>query len=350
MVQAVALADVVDRSLLHHAPLSAVTPAIVVVGTGHPRPRRAARRRRSLGPARSRPRRDHAAAAGSCEHALALGPGWLAGERPGELSLTATRGLRSLHTYYAALPAPGRRGRRHPAHPAGLGGHTGLAVLRRRHRAGAGRAGHDDRVRPRGDQAIGAAVAPARLAGRARPAARRRACPRCAPSAARRRGAGRSRPPPRACGSATMRTLRVAFLSALSMDMIAGFGVGLVAMVLGLRLLWGELGLQTAMAVLLVAPEIFIPLRRAGAEFHASTEGQAAAARVLDVLGDARAALGGRRRTCGRAPTHATRPTRPTRRLRQLDDRRPRRALRAPRPRRAPAASPCTRRPGRGSP
>ncbi len=84
--------------------------------------------------------------------------------------------------------------------------------------------------------------------------------------------------------SATMRTLRTAFLSALSMDMLAGFGVGLVAMVLGLRLLWGELDLQTAMAVLLVAPEIFIPLRRAGAEFHASAEGQAAAARVLEVL------------------------------------------------------------------
>ena len=84
--------------------------------------------------------------------------------------------------------------------------------------------------------------------------------------------------------SATMRTLRVAFLSALAMDMLAGFGVGLVAMVLGLRLLWGELDLQTAMAVLLVAPEIFIPLRRAGAEFHASAEGQAAAARVLEVL------------------------------------------------------------------
>jgi ABC-type transport system involved in cytochrome bd biosynthesis fused ATPase/permease subunit len=81
-----------------------------------------------------------------------------------------------------------------------------------------------------------------------------------------------------------MRTLRVAFLSALAMDMIAGFGVGFVAMVLGLRLLWGELDLQTAMAVLLVAPEIFIPMRRAGAEFHASTEGQAAAARVIEVL------------------------------------------------------------------
>ena len=90
--------------------------------------------------------------------------------------------------------------------------------------------------------------------------------------------------------SATMRTLRVAFLSALAMDMIAGFGVGFVAMVLGLRLLWGELDLQTAMAVLLVAPEIFIPMRRAGAEFHASTEGQAAAARVVEVLGDARPA------------------------------------------------------------
>ena len=84
--------------------------------------------------------------------------------------------------------------------------------------------------------------------------------------------------------SATLRTLRVAFLSALSMDMIAGFGVGFVAMVLGLRLLWGQLGLETAMAVLLVTPEIFIPLRRAGAEFHASTEGQAAAERVLEVL------------------------------------------------------------------
>ena len=84
--------------------------------------------------------------------------------------------------------------------------------------------------------------------------------------------------------SATMRTLRTAFVSALAMDLIAGFGVGLVAMVLGLRLLWGQLGLETAMAVLLVAPEIFIPLRRAGAEFHASTEGQAAAARVLELL------------------------------------------------------------------
>ena len=113
--------------------------------------------------------------------------------------------------------------------------------------------------------------------------------------------------------SATMRTLRVAFLSALAMDMLAGFGVGFVAMVLGLRLLWGELDLQTAMAVLLVAPEIFIPLRRAGAEFHASTEGQAAAARVLEVLGDARRPATDERR---RAAPRRRRPVRPGRRRR----------------------------------
>ena len=86
------------------------------------------------------------------------------------------------------------------------------------------------------------------------------------------------------------------------MDMIAGFGVGFVAMVLGLRLLWGEVNLETAMAVLLVAPEIFIPLRRAGAEFHASTEGQAAATRILEVLDLAPATSGGLKATT-RAPS-----------------------------------------------
>ena len=82
----------------------------------------------------------------------------------------------------------------------------------------------------------------------------------------------------------TMGTLRVAFLSALAMEFLAGIGTGLVAMVLGLRLLGGTVSLYTALAVLLVSPEVFLPLRRAGAEFHASTEGQAAAERILDVL------------------------------------------------------------------
>ena len=174
IVQAVALASVVDRSLLHHASLRAVTPALVVLGlailvravlhgAGDLSALRAADRvvatlRRQL-----------------LEHALALGPGWLGAERPGELSLTATRGLRSLHTYYAALPAPGGRGRRHSGDPAGLGGHAGLAGLRGGHRPGAGSARDDDRLRPGSDQAVRAPVAPAELARRSGPAARRRA-------------------------------------------------------------------------------------------------------------------------------------------------------------------------------
>ena len=148
--------------------------------------------------------------------------------------------------------------------------------------------------------------------------------------------------------AATMRTLRVAFLSSLSMDMIAGFGVGFVAMVLGLRLLWGELSLQTAMAVLLVAPEIFIPLRRAGAEFHASTEGQAAAARVLEVLATATPAdtFARRRASTPRRPHRRPRRRRPRRDPhRRRDPGRPR----APRPPCPDVLLPPRCRPGRGS-
>ncbi|MGH8980964.1 MAG: ABC transporter ATP-binding protein/permease, partial [Acidimicrobiales bacterium] len=90
----------------------------------------------------------------------------------------------------------------------------------------------------------------------------------------------------------TMGTLRVAFLSALALEFLAGIGTGLVAMVLGLRLLDGGVTLYTALAVLLVSPEVFLPLRRAGAEFHASAEGQAAAERILSVLDVAPAGTG----------------------------------------------------------
>ena len=82
----------------------------------------------------------------------------------------------------------------------------------------------------------------------------------------------------------TMDTLRVSFLSAFAMELLSGLGVGLVAMVLGLRLLNGSVAFTTALAVLLVAPEAFLALRRAGAEFHASTEGQAAADRLIAVI------------------------------------------------------------------
>jgi thiol reductant ABC exporter CydD subunit len=282
VVQAVALATAIERSLLHHAPLAAIRPELIVLVLAVVLRAVLALvgelwARRTAGSVVSTLQQQLLA------HILALGPGWLAGERPGELSLTATRGLRSLHTYFAryvpqaamaiivpvvllawvatqdwlslvvvlalvvAVPVTmiyfGREATRRTARQwrrlGSLSGRLlqlieGLPTLR-----AFGRDGHGRREVIESSEGVRVA---------------------------------------------TMRTLRVAFLSALSMDLIAGFGVGLVAMVLGLRLLWGELSVQTALAVLLVAPEIFVPLRRAGAEFHASTEGQAAATRVLEVL------------------------------------------------------------------
>ncbi|MDI5977434.1 thiol reductant ABC exporter subunit CydD [Amycolatopsis magusensis] len=75
--------------------------------------------------------------------------------------------------------------------------------------------------------------------------------------------------------SATMRTLRVAFLSALVLELVATLSVALVAVPVGLRLLDGGLDAQTALVILLLAPEAYLPLRAAGAKFHASAEGLA---------------------------------------------------------------------------
>ena len=107
----------------------------------------------------------------------------------------------------------------------------------------------------------------------------------------------------------TMSTLRVAFLSALVLELAAAVATALVAVEVGLRLLSGHLGYETALLVLLLTPEAFLPLRALGAQFHASMEGAAAAGRVFEILdtpvpdglpaqhaGPARA---GRRRTCG---------------------------------------------------
>jgi thiol reductant ABC exporter CydD subunit len=84
--------------------------------------------------------------------------------------------------------------------------------------------------------------------------------------------------------ASTMNTLRVAFLSSLALEVLASVGTALVALFLGLRLLNGSVSLGTALAVLVLAPEVYLPLRRAGAEFHTSAEGQAAAGRILDIL------------------------------------------------------------------
>ena len=82
----------------------------------------------------------------------------------------------------------------------------------------------------------------------------------------------------------TMATLRLAFLSSLALELLATVSVALVAVVIGLRLLSGHLGLQVGLFVLVLAPEAYMPLRRLGESYHSSADGVAAAGAIFDVL------------------------------------------------------------------
>jgi thiol reductant ABC exporter CydD subunit len=93
----------------------------------------------------------------------------------------------------------------------------------------------------------------------------------------------------------TMATLRVAFLSSLVLELLATIAVALVAVSVGLRLLDGNLGLQTALFVLVLAPEVYLPVRLVGANFHASADGVAAAHEVFRVIGAPSAPVRGTR-------------------------------------------------------
>jgi len=81
-----------------------------------------------------------------------------------------------------------------------------------------------------------------------------------------------------------MSTLRITFLSSLILELVATIAVALVAVAIGLRLMNGDLDLRTALFALVLAPEAYLPLRRLGANYHASAEGIAAAERVFAVL------------------------------------------------------------------
>ncbi len=81
----------------------------------------------------------------------------------------------------------------------------------------------------------------------------------------------------------TMATLRVAFLSAFVLELAASLGTALVAVELGIRLVHGSIGLSPALAILVLAPELYAPLRTAAAQFHASADGLAAAGRLLEL-------------------------------------------------------------------
>ena len=83
---------------------------------------------------------------------------------------------------------------------------------------------------------------------------------------------------------ATMGTLRLGFLSGSVLELAATLSVALVAVTVGVRLVSGGLGLQAGLTVLILAPELYAPLRQLGAQFHASADGLAVADRMLSLL------------------------------------------------------------------
>jgi ATP-binding cassette, subfamily C, bacterial CydD len=83
---------------------------------------------------------------------------------------------------------------------------------------------------------------------------------------------------------ATMATLRLSFLSGAVLELAATLGVALIAVTIGVRLVNGGIGLEAALTVLVLAPELYLPLRRLGAEYHASADGLAVAEEMLELL------------------------------------------------------------------
>ena len=85
---------------------------------------------------------------------------------------------------------------------------------------------------------------------------------------------------------ATMGTLRISFLSGSVLELAATLGVALVAVTVGVRLVGGGLTLQAGLVVLVLAPELYAPLRQLGAQFHTSADGLAVGERILALLDD----------------------------------------------------------------
>jgi thiol reductant ABC exporter CydD subunit len=216
-------------------------------------------------------------------HALMLGPEWLTGQRAGEITTLATKGLDGLDAYFArylpqlvlAVAVPVAVLARVaaadwisaviiavtlpliPVFAVLIGWHT-QAQTRRQWLLLGRLGGHF--------LDVVAGLPTLKLFGRAK-----------AQADVIEEVTGRHR-------AATMATLRVAFLSALVLEITAALATALVAVEIGLRLLAGHVSYQTALLVLLLTPEAYLPLRNVGAQFHASTEGTAAAQRAFEIL------------------------------------------------------------------
>ncbi|WP_207934392.1 thiol reductant ABC exporter subunit CydD [Actinomadura sp. KC06] len=216
-------------------------------------------------------------------HALRLGPRWLSGERSGELATLATRGIDALDDYFSrylpqlvlAVIVPAAVGARIlmgdwlsavtiavtlPLIPvfAILVGLTTQRKMDRQWRMLSVLSSHF--------LDVVAGLPTLKIFGRARAQADKI-----------REVTDRHR-------RATMSTLRIAFLSALVLELLSTISVALVAVSIGLRLVEGGLGLETALLVLILAPEAYLPLRQVGAQYHASVEGLTAAGRIFEVI------------------------------------------------------------------
>ncbi|MEV7924829.1 thiol reductant ABC exporter subunit CydD [Kitasatospora sp. NPDC088779] len=83
---------------------------------------------------------------------------------------------------------------------------------------------------------------------------------------------------------ATLRTLRIAFISSFALELLSTLSVALVAVTVGFRLVDGTLDLETGLLILILAPEVYFPIRQVGALYHSSVEGLTAADEIFQVL------------------------------------------------------------------
>ncbi len=83
---------------------------------------------------------------------------------------------------------------------------------------------------------------------------------------------------------ATMGVLRIAFISALALELLATLSTAVIAVEIGLRLLYGYIDFRLAFFVLVLAPEFYLPFRQLGLRFHAGMSGVAAADRIFQIL------------------------------------------------------------------
>jgi thiol reductant ABC exporter CydD subunit len=93
---------------------------------------------------------------------------------------------------------------------------------------------------------------------------------------------------------ATVGVLRISFLSSLTLELLASLSVAVVAVAIGIRLVYGEIDLQTGLTVLILAPEVYLPIRMVGAQFHAAADGIDAAEQVFEILATEPATTGTR--------------------------------------------------------